>query len=311
MRFKGFNSGLLAVGFAVAALCLGAGKAQAGQTNVNVYQGNGTTSISSNVTQFDWNADASGVAVGVGPFGSPLAVNQTFTFLYNANLVTFTGGTPTNPTDLKTTTNGSAFGANQYEFTITASLTEKVISFADLGGGIQTAAFTTTGGTLSIYYDDGTGATSSANLATGAGYNDGPEIARFTAVGGTSTFTTTSSSSGIGATSFDFNITGALDFVDADYLVGILGQIFDLHFISTQEYPPLFSTGVTPTGMFGGYAIDSTCTGPGTCDLLLQVDGHSFFTAVPEPGTLALWGMGLLALGFLSRWRRTPSPARS
>ena len=311
MRFKGFNNGLLAVGFAAAAVCLGAGKAHALQTDVNVYQGDGSTSISSDVTQFDWNADAPGVAVGVGPFGSPLAVGQTFTFLYNANLVTFTGGTPTNPTDLKTTTNGSAFAANQYEFTVTASLNEKVLSFADLGGGIQTAAFTTTGGTISIWYDDGSGGGPSADLANGTGYNDGTEIAQFSAAGGISTFTATTTSTGIGVTSFDFNITGLADFVDPNYLVGILGQILDLHFLSTQEYPPVFSGGVTPTGMFGGYPIDNSCSGAGTCDLVLQVDGHSFFTTVPEPGTLALWGMGLLALGFLSRRRRAPSPARS
>jgi hypothetical protein len=306
MRFKGFKSGLFAVGFAAAAVCLGAGKASAVGTDVNVYDGSGG-SIASNVTEFDWNSSGAGVAIGVGPFGTPLAVNQTFSFLYQAPLTAFndSGGNAIVP--------AAGFGTT-YQFTVVASLTEKV---SNISG--NTVTFVPTAGTISIFYNDtaDVGGLTLANTVAGTGFDDGTEIARFTATGGQSTFTIITSSTGQGSTVFEFLLSALSDFVDPNYIEGVLGAVvMDLEFQSTQNYPPNSASNAVAFHLGGSafypdYTVDTTCSGANTCDIVFKVDGSNTFSTIPEPGTLALWGMGLLGLGFLSRWRRAPSPARS
>lgn len=280
---------------AVVAACMSTTTAYAGVfTNVDLLNGSGTTLVS-NAAYFDENGNSSGAALGIGPIGSPLAVGQTFTFNYQSNIVAFNdnGGTPI--------TNNGGLNSN-YEVTAVASLLERVTYVAADG---SSANFSPIGGTFSFFYDTNV----NADNSTGQGFVDGTEIARFSVLGGGSSFSTITLT---GGTQYDFvirDIIGSLDFVDANYLVGLLpgadGKIDDLHFKSSQNYPPTFN----PTVFFGGtnpdypeYTVD-TCDAnstPGSCDLMLSVDGLTNFT-VPEPGTIALMGLGLLGLGLGSR----------
>jgi len=277
-----------------------AANAQAGlATNVSVYDGVDTSAahtLATNASAFDWNEAGSGLAVGIGPFGSPLSIGQTFNFLYQANLVNFTGfGAPSN---LVTTGTGGGFASNQFEFTVVANLVEQVIG-AGLVGPFATAAFASTGGTISIFFDNLTVGGAKANIASGTGFDDGIEVARFTATGGASNFTAISSTMGFGGTSYDFGVTAALDFVNSAYIQGI-APITDFHFESTQNAPAGTSTTsnfhVGGSALYGDHAVASN-------DILFKVDGASKFT-VPEPSSVALLGLGVIGISLVGR-RRT------
>lgn len=284
--------------------------AAAQQTNVNVYDSNGDL-IAGNVTAFDWAEFGSGVAKNIGPFGTSLvgAEGTEFDFLYQANLVNMDGVT----TGLVTTANGGDLSGG-VQFTVVASIREKILHVADVGGGVETATFGVVGGTISIFYDDSSLSNTQANRATGEGFADGLEIARFTLTSGISNFTKENNSEGNGSASLDFELVAALDFVNSDFLQGILDAVMDLHFHADLIVPP--GTSATTAFHLGipvdedGNPVDedpypSYSVGPN--DIVFKVDGdNTFTTKVPEPATLGLLGAGLLGLCVALR-RRSPA----
>jgi hypothetical protein len=283
----------------IAALALGAVAtagwslaASAAQTNVNVYDDSGAL-IQANVTAFDWAEFGSGVAKGVGPFGTPLFTGQNFEFLYQSNLVNMDGVVPAG---LVTTANGGTIGgASDFQFTIVAKIQETVAGFVAVGN-TQTAVFQPIGGTISIFYDDGGLANTQARTSNGTGFDDGTEIARFTLTGGVSNFTAVidADPNGSGSAQLDFNVLAALDFANPAFLQGVLAAVMDLHFDSNLNYP----AGTSATSAFhiggSGFYPDYAVAGN---DIVFKVDGsNTFTTQVPEPATLGLLGAGLLGI---------------
>lgn len=266
-------------------------------TDVLVRDGTGTT-IANNVSDFDWSSAGSGLAVGFQP-----TVGNTFTFLYQANLVGFLDADGNAITPLAGL--NQSFASGGYEFTVAARITEEVTGFSIGADGSQTATFKATAGTASIFFDNAASGGVKANTPTGNGFDDGKLLGVFNVIpgAGTSSFTTFLNGNGIGATKYDFVV--AAGGVDASFIMGLLGPVGDLHFVSNQTLPVGNSqTGSfhnnSPTGSSDLYPTTASAEG-----LLLKVDGsNTFTTAVPEPETYALMLAGFGALGFLARRRR-------
>jgi hypothetical protein len=310
------KSALLCTAMSVAASGAHAGPS----TTVDVFGPSGL--IAADVFEFDWNSGSNGIAIGKGPIGSAAgAVGTDVRFLWMSNLVSF-NDIGTNPITPLAGLN-AAFASGGYEFTAVIDVVETITSLsAPPGGGPGTVTFgDPLSGTFSIFYDDASAGGIKANQTAGGtgglhGYDDGIEIARFGFDGGTSSFTLFPGTplQGNGGTQYHADIAhGPGGFVNSAFIQGLIQPVFDMHFTSSQNYPPTAnvpdsffdgtSTGGAPANIYPTYVVDKTCSAPGvpSCDLVLKVDGSTTFSVVPEPATVLMMGVGLLSMGFARR----------
>ena len=141
------------------------------------------------------------------------------------------------------------------------------------------------------------GAGVTGGLANGCGGGADPDGDGVMILSGHLVFNAASfnSSGSVGTGSFDTRFM--IDYVDPAYLDLVTGSVIQDKFTGTTNVPSFF----TPTSMWDGAT-------PTTVPFLKVDSSQSFAAAVPEPGTVAIIGLGLAGLA-LSKRRKANPPA--
>lgn len=232
-------------------------------------------------TGFDW---AQGGTAAVTGFTGTAGDSFTLDFMSWAVTLNNTPNTFV-PAGMDVNANGVANGT--YEYTVVATLNETITSCASLIPGTVTCGFQLTGGTFSIYYDTSPDANMTVG-SLGTGFTDGIEIIRgefSSQPGGTFTSDGTNGSG-------NSALLGTVTWTDIAYVnPALIGTV-----VGTElKIGNLVTNWVNPGGL-GGVAF--------TDQLVMQADANQNFSAVPEPGTLALFGIAMLAGGAVSRRKK-------
>lgn len=232
-------------------------------------------------TGFDWDSNGTAFTTGFLP-----AVGDLFTIDAFAVATSLKNG-PSNILGLKLDSNadGLPAGTGFYEYTLNVQLNESVVGCS---GDLTSCTFDILSGAYQIYYDTSPEANALAG-SKGTGFGDGTLLLSgsvFAQPGGTFAV---SGSGGIGVTS----ILGSVGFTNALFIDPAQS---DTVAATTLQLGDKFTNGYVSPGGFNNVAFASD-------SIVFQADANQSFSAVPEPASLALFGIAMLAGGAASRRR--------
>lgn len=236
-----------------------------------------------NWTGFDWDSNGTAYTTGFVPTAGDLFTINAFAVATSLK----DGASNILGLSLDSNADGVSAGAGFYEYTLSVTLNESVVSCT---GGGTSCTFAITGGTYSIYYDTSPDANALAG-SLGTGFLDGSLLlsgAVFAQPGGTFTV---SGTGGSGVTS----ILGSVTTTNAAF---ISPPQSNTTATTTLQLGTAFTNGYVSPGGFNGVPF---APGPGT--IVFQADANQSFSSVPEPVSLALFGIAMLAGGAASRRR--------
>lgn len=240
-----------------------------------------------NFIGIDWHSNGGGWVQGYN-VANVVGATDTFTFTYQAFAGVIQTTSPVN--NLWVGAPGSQSGT--YEMTTYAVIQETATCLSVGVGQCGAISIATTGGTWEIYFDT----SPEANQATGTGFLDGALMLAGTWDSGFSVFGSNGLPPGGGGLgSGGGQLFGSVTYTNNTYVnPDLLGTNLQASLVFPGEPAPNY----TRPAAFNGVP-----TGPDTAtDFVLQTDTSQNF-AVPLPGTLLLFGSGLLGLGTFRRRR--------
>ena len=254
----------------------------------------GGDGVLQNFSGIDWHQNGASLVQGFGLRStSPIGAFSDFKMTYQGFAATI--GTTSPTPDLLVAFPGPARGT--YELTTVSTLFERSTCVT---ANCSTINITFTPGTTStwnIYFDP----TPDANPDLGTGFTDGARILSGTWDSQLTIFTAFGAanfpdSQGVGSTF----LQGTVLTTNPTYVSSALtSTLFD----STLNFPGQSSRSFSRPASFNGIT-----AGPNTAaQFVIQADGSQgfseAFTPIDEPATMALIGIGLLAIGILKRYR--------